>query len=350
MQIKKTLFNLFKNRKKSKFDIKNAQNILISARCKIGDTIVLFPLLREMKKNNPNLNIDILAIRHNSFMFKHNENVNNIYMLYKGISFFTKSLPNLFKLRKNNYDVIIDTFPIKFESFFYLHLINAKLYLTENFPNRYALDLNELNYFDFLLEQNRTLYMSKSLLRYLEPFGYKCFDNSLEVYTTEEKQKYAKDFFKPYKEKRIIAINVLGSAKSRCITAQDYIYIAKEILKIENTIIFFITMPQNILEVKNNIKDIPNMHLAYETKDIFDVIALVGEVDLLISPDTALVHIGSALKKDTIGIYSNIEINRTWWYDPESTVTMVKSKHELVNSIEGFDRDEVILNANKLLH
>ena len=344
------IIGFFKNRKKADFKASDSQKILIYARMKIGDSIMVFPFLREMKRNNPNLQIDVLATTQSNFMYKSNPNVHKTYTMHKKLKFFTKSVfGDWLELRNNKYDVVLDLEAIRVVSFVYLALLKAKIYLSANHVNRYGIDLEKLNFFDAIKREDTYMLQSKNILNNLASFNYKEFDSSLEVFTTPQKQEYAKSFFEKYRDKKIIAINVLGSSLIRSMTENDYMYIVDEVSKLDNIVMFMITMSENKQKIKDNIENIDNAFLAYDTKDIFDVIALVEQVDLLITPDTALVHIANALKKDAVGIYSSNINSINVWHDKNSTVIDVRSPHTKTDSIQGFNKDEVIKHTKSIL-
>lgn len=347
------ILGFFKNRQKTNFRVSDTQKILIYARMKIGDSIMVFPFLREMKKNNPNLQIDVLATVQSDFMYRNNPNVNKTYTMHKKLKFFTRTiLIDWFELKRNNYDVILDLEAIRVLSFVYLALLKAKVYLSANHVNRYGIDLQKFDFFDNIKIEKDYMLQSKNILKNLTFFDYTEFDDSLEVFTTPQKQAYAKKYFQTYKNsnKKIIAFNVLGSSLIRSMNEKDYMYILTELSKIDNVAVFMITMPQNKKEVQQNIQGMDNIFLAYDTKDIFDVIALVEQVDVLITPDTALVHIANALKKDAVGIYSSNINSIKVWHDKNSTVVDVRSSHTDTDSIQGFSKDDVLKNVNLMLN
>jgi len=327
---------------KYKFDIKDSKKILFSARFKIGDSIMLFPLLREMKKNNPNLEIDILCSNKSNFMFANNKNISNVFTLYKGLDFFLHSIPQWFFMRKNSYDLIIELSPIKFGNFFYYASLGANKYIAENSVNRYKLNLNRLSIFSELVEENTTQYMAASYFRYLELFNYKLDNKKLEIFTTDEKREFSKSYFSKYEDKKIVLINIDGSSYIRSLHKQDYLYLAEQISDIENTVVFFTSLPNKRVTLEKELVKLNNTSLSYETKDIFDVIAMVEYIDLLISPDTSLLHIANALEKEAVGIYSSSSVSTYIWFDKNSKISAVRSKHVDSDSIQGFDKAEVI--------
>ena len=57
---------------------------------------------------------------------------------------------------------------------------------------------------------------------------------------------------------------------------------------------------------------------SYPTESVLDVAALVDSVDLLITPDTSLVHMACAFEKPLLAIYSN-DVNSFKTWHPKST-------------------------------
>ena len=83
------------------------------------------------------------------------------------------------------------------------------------------------------------------------------------------------------------------------------------------------------------------------TKTIIDVAALIDQLDLIISPDTSIVHVASALDKPIVSIHENNKYSFRSW-SPSSTLTKtVFSPKD--NSIDGFDVEKVIEFSSQLL-
>ena len=86
---------------KPKFEIKkNPSKFLIIRPGGIGDAVLLFPALKTLKENYPNSQIDVLAEKRNSDVFKFCCYVDNLF-LYDSLNFFT--------IFQRTYDLVIDT-------------------------------------------------------------------------------------------------------------------------------------------------------------------------------------------------------------------------------------------------
>ena len=59
---------------------------------------------------------------------------------------------------------------------------------------------------------------------------------------------------------------------------------------------------------------------SYNTKTIIDVAALIEQLDLIISPDTSIVHVASTFDKPIVSIHENNQHSFRLW-SPSSTLS-----------------------------
>ena len=86
---------------------------------------------------------------------------------------------------------------------------------------------------------------------------------------------------------------------------------------------------------------------SYETQSILHLAALVKELDLVITPDTSIVHIASAFDKPVISIHENNQSSYTF-FAPTSALkytAFAKSKNGLV----GYNTEKIIEYTIKYL-
>jgi ADP-heptose:LPS heptosyltransferase len=67
---------------------------------------------------------------------------------------------------------------------------------------------------------------------------------------------------------------------------------------------------------------------------------LCASAKLILSPDTAVVHLASALNKPIVGIYQNDGIKSTLWAPTSDIKRIILSQS--IDSIDGYDIDEVV--------
>ncbi len=351
----KRLFLSFLCKEKSnKTAPKLFQNILINARFKIGDTIILFALIREIKQHFPLIDIDILAGKDNSFMFENNPYVSETFTLYKWVK-FKKSLFDLGKLRSKNYDLVVDVSSIKFGNFLYLKLLNSKYMVTLKSSNRYNIS-NDYCY-DLVLRispKQHNLEHFFSVLKLLH-IHFNPSMKKLDIYLKEDALLKAKQFIEqimPKKEKSVL-LNIDGSNQLRSINTKDLQQIISDVAnKFQNIIFIIISTPkrrkkiQALLDAQRH----HNILLSYPTRDIFDVMALVNATDIIITPDTSVIHIASALKKPFIGIYSQDPTNFSRFSPIADNYKLIFAPNTKENSIQNFDHQLLLKTLKDMLH
>ena len=113
-----------------------------------------------------------------------------------------------------------------------------------------------------------------------------------------------------------------------------------------NIKIVIITRPEYLLERKRLILELGLDYVipSYETKSIIDVAALIEQLDLIISPDTSIVHIASAFDKPIISIHESDEDSFRLW-SPASS----QSKTIFASKSNGYSEDDIVKSASKFL-
>jgi len=82
----------------------------------------------------------------------------------------------------------------------------------------------------------------------------------------------------------------------------------------------------------------------FPQKNILDIASLIKTSDLLITPDTSLVHVASAFNKKVIGVYTNPQAIKNW--GPLS----VDSKALVADSmVENVKIDDIVSSTLELL-
>ena len=79
---------------------------------------------------------------------------------------------------------------------------------------------------------------------------------------------------------------------------------------------------------------------SYSTETIIDVAALIEQLDLIITPDTSIVHIASSFDKPIVSIHENNKDSFRLWSptSPLSKTVFAKSNYGLID----YNVDEII--------
>ncbi|MCK5667387.1 MAG: glycosyltransferase family 9 protein [Thiotrichaceae bacterium] len=197
MSIKSTILKILSWRKNTgDINPENLQKILVVRLDKIGDTLCLLPMIRELKNAYPEATIDVYAGIHNYFMFKHTTYVNHVYIKYRKRN-PVKSLFEIWRMRTNHYDLIIDTMEIKFQKVLSLIAIKPTWLIgSEGFVSRYGLKNTDIKLYNHYIPF-KAEHMTDYLLSYLQPLGIRYKNIAMEFPIGNESYTYAKSFLKP---------------------------------------------------------------------------------------------------------------------------------------------------------
>ncbi|MFX4233640.1 glycosyltransferase family 9 protein [Aliarcobacter butzleri] len=332
---------LFKKIAQKKYN-KNLSNekinkILIIRDGGIGDAICSYPLIRELKINFPNAQIDIYASLNNHFMYKYNPYINNVYLKYKKRQWY-KSYFEIIKMRNNHYYLAIDDTVLRFHRTIYTMLINPDFILASSgTKTRYGFDRNELSFYYKTYSSYTLNHIVDKRLKILDLLKINNYSNKMDFYLPNNLDNNVLEFINKFKPHKVVALNTEGSNSSRTLTKEQIIKLCT-LLKKENLKIIPFCLPSKYNYFENLIKEnnLYNVELPYKTKTIFDAAFILKHCDLLISPDTSFIHIASGLNIPTIGLF---------WNDPSKYIEW-GPKSDLFYSIVPDNQEQNIKNIN----
>lgn len=319
------------------------KNILIVRTAKIGDTICMFPLIRELKRFFPDANIDIYASTYNNFMFKYVPQIRYVYTKYKDRDAL-KTFIDIIRMRRNRYDLIIDTIDIRFGKVLALLSIKADwLIANEGYESRYGLNNSDLGLY-YKLTSWKQIHTVDRLMEFMQLLGIENYSNKMEFPIGYESVSFAKSFLQSCKKTTLIGLNADASNEARSILDAEIVDICNGIKDHDCNIgilLFSTAERREHMRGLVNKAGLENVILEDHTKNIFDVSALVSLMNVMISPDTSFVHIASAFNVPTVAVFQNDTNHLTYWA-PRSSKHVVIQPDEPDASIRGFSITDTI--------
>ena len=305
--IKAKILKFVGTKKSVDFDIKFAKNILFFRYDRIGDMIITTPVFRELKLAYPEIIITVLASKINQDVLINNPYVDHIITNHKN-NFFSDLL-SLLKLRQQEFDVCVEfDHSVVPHALIRLKIINPKKIISIKKDGRYGINGNELSLYDIYTKKSTKSHFRDIWLGVLEPFDIKPQSNDYDLFITNELNNKAKTFIKQYSSKFIVGINLEGAVKGKKIEFTELYQICQDLYKQHNNIqIVILTSPINFERVGQQVKKMA-LHfvgMSYKTEKILDVAALISQLDLVISPDTSIVHIASAFNRPIVSIHED---------------------------------------------
>ena len=263
---------------------------------KIGDMIVNSLMFREIKKVYPNIKIGVVARGAAIDIIKDNPNVDKIYEYHKD----RKKIKDLaLKINEEKYDLLIDfSEMLRVNQMMLINLCGARFNI--------GLDRKNWKLFDLSIESDKdfkwTEHITNRYLAYLVKIGLKreSIDISYDIYLKEEK-KY-EDFFYKIKENKKLILNPYGASKHKSFSIETLEKIINY-LKDKNIAIILVYFEDKYKELKFLEKKYSNVYIPENIANILDTTLLIKKSDYVVSPDTSIVHIASALNKKMITVY-----------------------------------------------
>jgi ADP-heptose:LPS heptosyltransferase len=331
------------------FELKDSESVLILKYDRIGDMVVSTPIFRELKLAYPNISISVLASKENRDVIKYNPYVDKIYTNYKNQIF--NDLPTLLKLRKKKFDVCIELeHSVIPHAILRLKILNPKKIISIHKDGRYGVKGSNLKIYDYFTKKDTKSHFGKIWLETLIFFDISPSSYRYDLFLGNIEKEKAKIFAISLGKKIKIGVNIEGSFPEKSIQKEELEKICVGLHNNFNNIkIVILTSPDKLLEKKKLISELglDFVILSYNTKTIIDAAALINQLDLIITPDTSIVHIASSFDKPIVSIHENNEDSFRLWA-PTSTL----SKTIFATSSYGlfdYSVDDVIKSASDFL-
>jgi ADP-heptose:LPS heptosyltransferase len=328
---KATFLKLISRRKIKLLSLSNSSKFLILMHHNIGDMVVCSPILREIKIAYPDSNLQVLASNNNKDIALANPYIDNV-IVYQNR--WQKLLPLLLKLRAHKFDCAIELeAKIITRVILMLKVINPHcIVAVSKREGRYGMGPHDVLPYDYYTDSHLN-HQRDTCLDILRLLYIPLVSKKYDLFYFEENQKKSLSFLSNFdSNKIIIGLNIAGSSAKRRISDKDVTKILLGFRSISNNIIIIlIHKPTDSKLISSLITEEKSSFVSpsYPTESILDVAALVDSVDLLITPDTSLVHMACAFEKPLLAVYNNDIKNFEAWHP--------KSRSNRVIFSENFD-------------
>lgn len=294
------------DRKKKKEEIiegnfieKNSINSILFLRYdgKIGDMVINTIMFREIKRQYPNIKIGVVTKGGAKGVIENNPYVDKIYNYEKS----SKKIKKLAKeISKEKYDLLVDfSEMLRVNQMMLINLCKARYNMGLDRKNWKLFDVSVDSGVDF----QWTEHITQRYLAYLLKLGLnrEKIDLSYDIYLKKDNSKY-NDFLNNIVEEKKVVLNPYGASKHKSFSLETLDKIIKYLKELNiGVILLYFGDKYKELEVLK--KDNKNLYIPKEILDIEDSAYLISKGDFVITPDTSIVHIASALKKPNISVY-----------------------------------------------
>ena len=276
----------------------NIRSILfIRADGKIGDMIISTFMFREIKEIFVGIKIGVVTKGGAKDIIEDDPYIDKIYD-------YGNSLRSIRKLaheiKKEKYDLVMEFYEeIKPKELMFICLCGARFNMGLNKKNWPLFNLSVDGDKDFQMNEH----ISFRYIAFLEKLGIKkeLIDTSYGIFFDADRAEKIKQLRKKYNSGKTVILNPYGASKHRSFN-RDTI---KKILNGSNDhkVILLYNGKEKYQEVKEIAAEYKNVDVPDGIETIMDSAMYIRISDLVISPDTSIIHLAAAFNIDIIGVY-----------------------------------------------
>lgn len=343
---------LIGNKKRQEIKKENIKRVLIGGG-KIGDLMVKTPMIRELKKSNPDIKIDVVVDKSTRPLMQNCSHVNELLEIKPKAKIKIMRIINNLKFSFDNrkkYDLSFDfTNNVTFVHMLATRILAPKYLVGFPRARKYGIKKDELTIYDQYIERLPGEHFSEVGLKFLKCMGMESANTKYEIFLGQNlEHKYENYFDKNYIN---IIFNFRGGTEKRSLSNEEIDFFLKEILKLDKRIkLYILTIPSDYSAMERRISELKDERviLLPKTGNILEAAAIVKYGDMLVSVDTGIIHIASAYNLPIVAIYPKSE-KSIELFGPRTDIYKIIMGKKDGYTIEGFDRDEVLDSINEIM-
>jgi len=296
-------------------DGRRIRSVLFLRPEKIGDMVISFPVFDGLRKHFPHIRIAILGSPRNYEIIRDDPRFDTVYLYRKNV---IGDLFTLLAMRRGGYDCVVDMIGNDSVTALFLSQLCA-----DGKPRIGVGKKAYREYYDFNYDHRmgNTGHIIENTLKLLTALGIDTdtVDPYAIPHIRQEAWKKIDAFLADVSgspRRPVVGYNLSAGSRTRLWAKEKSLELIQRICDhVEDCRVILITSPadrrrgdelQRLLDRDGILQSPPNLSLT-------EVSALVARLDLLISPDTSLVHIARAFKVPVVGLYSRYMKNFLLW-------------------------------------
>lgn len=295
-------------------------SIAILVQEKFGDAILLTPLLKNLKVSFPDTEIHLFTFSKAVFGFFSNDT--NITAVH-----YTKDKPlHLLRLiRRKKFDVLFNTKDHPSTSFLLLSfLIRSRCKV--GIAGEYHEGL-----FDYLIERDFHSHITLKNCGLLEILGKTVPDSNCRPYLPKmQVSSGLRKFLEQIPLRHYCGINISAGWPARYWTEENWKRLTGSF---PDTPFIVLSSPEDIEQKKRIEESCTNIISSPETANLYEAALIVALLKVLVTPDTAMVHVASCSNTPIVGLYGKAPQDQSRFSPFMIDFRMVVSSTSLVSDI-----------------
>ncbi len=265
---------------------------------KIGDMIINTLIFREIKRKYPEIKIGVVTRGAAKGVIVNNPYVDKIYDYNKSNSKL-KALAR--EIEGEGYDLLVDFSEfLRVKQMMFINLCKARFNM--------GIDKRKWNLFDISLDPGRdfkwTDHITNRYSAYLRVLGISAEKVNYDMFLSEEEREYAQKFYSNLGAEKRVVINPYGASKHKTFNNKTLKSISEYIVS-KGWRGIYVYAPDKYEELKKFVEGMgsKNLYIPQGIRSINHTGAIIEGADLVITPDTSIVHVASALNKPMVCVY-----------------------------------------------
>ncbi len=326
-RIKAAFFWLFKRwLKRGQADFKpldgaRLKKVLFLRPEKIGDMVISFPVFDGLHAKHPHIRISILGSPRNYAIIKSDPRFDRIFLYTKKV---LRDIRTMLAMRREKYDCVVDMICDDSVTALFLSQLCA--------PGKPRIGVGKSkfrDYYDFNYDHRmgNTGHIIENTLKLLEAFGIDSSQVSgyaapyIDGAAGQRAEKFVSSVADGDSSAVMIGYNLSAGSPTRVWAKEKSTELVRRLVDSDPGIkVILFTTPAERDRGKKILEQFDrNVHLVPDGLNLMEASAVLKQFDILISPDTSMVHIARAYRVDVVGLYSRFMKNFLLWkpYDQE---------------------------------
>lgn len=308
---------LKKGRSSTRVDPSGIERILVIRKDRAGDAVCSLPVVAALKKYLPQVKIDVVGSPRNAEVFGGDPRINRLYVYQK---WAVSDLSHVKEMRANNYNVVIDL--IGDDSV--TALLMSQIYSVKGIrigvgKRRFA------RFYDFAFdyESEPIEHMLDLHLKALRPFGIdeRACDRYVTMHSSEQDHNMARSYFGSLgttPDALVVGYNLSVGKAERVWSFERSVELTDRIGQAVPgcRIVLFTTPADRGLAERLQQRVAASTHLIPPGLSLQQVSAFISGLDILVTPDTALVHVARSWRKPVVAMYPEWDEHRFALWKP----------------------------------
>jgi len=352
-RIKAAVFSLFRlffrpgRPNSGLLDARRMTRVLFLRPEKIGDMVISLPVFDALRSHYPHLKISVLASPRNLALIRNDPRFDRIFLYRK---WTLEDFRQLAEIRRERFDCVFDMIDDdSVTTLFYSQLAS---------PEAVRIGIGKRNHarfydFNYIHDDGVGDHIIDNTLKLLAPLGIKgaSLSGFAAPHITPEASTRVKAFLEsvPKEVKTLIGLNLSAGKPNRIWPDDRAVDLSRRLTggAVDRHVVVIVAPGERSRGEKAVSQMEKGVTLVPAGLDLIEVSALISRLDLLISPDTSLIHIARSFGVPVVGLYSRARKNfRRWQPYRQPDGSVVSSDIDAIHDItvdQVFDRVRQVL-------